>query len=112
MARLVSTEQGTVHYEDTVVKPRTRGGKPPERRPRAAICQQVDRIVAEKIRDGANTAISLARQSHSTTLAGKCVEVVRDLYNIAWNVQFGGLAPDKGADIAAKRLNRFAKLCR
>ena len=112
MARLVSNKYGTVHFEDTVIKPRTRGGKRAERRPRACICEQVNRLVAEKIRDAAVTAVNLCRQSHSDTLAGKCAQVVRDLYTLAYNVQFGNLEADKGADMAARRLKRFSMMCR
>lgn len=116
--KIPNPHAGTVHRkpeedETYIIRPRQiKGGKRPERRPRACICQQVNRLVAEKIRDGAATAINLCRQSHSDTLAGKCSQLVRDLCVLAYNVQFGNLEADEGADMAARKLKRFSRMCR
>ena len=103
---------GTMHHKDHEIKPRTRGGQPPEKRPVVVICEQVNRLVAEKIRDSINTVITLARVKGGTVVAGKAVEVQSDLNTLAYNVQFGNMDPDDGADMAARKVKRFSRLCR
>jgi len=114
MANLITDENGTIHYKGTVVKPRTRGGARPVKRPAAAICSQVDRLVANKIRNMGHMVLDLARRydGGNHTLWGKAVQLQRELYTMAHNVQLSGVNPDQTFSAAAAKLAKFGRTCK
>jgi len=109
---------GTMHIVDDKGngadhRPRRRGGKPPESRKPAVICDQVDRLFAEKIRNMGCSCLKAAAAAApgNKSIHARAVDINRELNTLAYNVQFGGGGDDMIKE-AGKKYSRFLKLCR